>query len=121
MAPAPTAEDLSVSLASVNGAKSSKSNERVVRVSYGSVAAALDISFRRTIRVPDNNKSYDLPPDCGAFPLYSVDQFKDKLPTAMVAKGGLFLPIYGLYRSSIEISVLALEIILNPILPPDMS
>ncbi|KAL9638755.1 MAG: hypothetical protein Q9164_001345 [Protoblastenia rupestris] len=30
----------------------------------------------------------------GTFPLYSVAAFKEKLPTPMAAKGGLFLQIY---------------------------
>ncbi|KAK2802132.1 hypothetical protein FQN50_007496 [Emmonsiellopsis sp. PD_5] len=54
----------------------------------------LDISFHRTIRVPETNKSFDLPPDLGRFPLYSVRQFEKCLPTSISTKGGLFFPIH---------------------------
>lgn len=54
----------------------------------------LEISLRRTIRVPDNGKAYNLPPGCGAFPLYSVDDHRTQLSGDMVAKGGLFIPVY---------------------------
>ena len=56
--------------------------------------ANLQISFRRTIRVPDGTSMSELPPDMGAFPLYSVAQYKDKLPQTMALKGGLFFPMY---------------------------
>jgi hypothetical protein len=36
---------------------------------------------------------YDLPPDCGPFPIYSVREHAAKLPSSMVAKGGMFVPI----------------------------
>ncbi len=54
----------------------------------------LTMSFRRTVRVPDNIKASLLPPDLGAFPLYRVSQY-DKLPETMKAKGGLFFPMYS--------------------------
>ena len=55
---------------------------------------SLKISFRRTIRVPDNADISMLPPDMGAFPLYSIAAFKDNFPAEMASKGGLFLPMY---------------------------
>jgi hypothetical protein len=54
----------------------------------------LRITFRRTIRVPDNHESSDLPPDMGKFPLYKVDKYADRLPINMTQKGGVFLPMY---------------------------
>ncbi len=65
-----------------------------IQVTYGEYED-LKISMRRTIRVPDTGSSYDLPPDCGAFPLYSINDFKHRLPENMTAKGGIFVPIYG--------------------------
>jgi hypothetical protein len=56
---------------------------------------SLSISFRRTVRVPDNGKAYDLPPDSGPFPIYSINEHKENLPNHMVSKGGVFVPIYG--------------------------
>ncbi|KAM3086385.1 hypothetical protein ACMFMG_012163 [Clarireedia jacksonii] len=54
----------------------------------------LDIALRRTIRVPDNGHSYDLPPNLGSFSLYEVDAYKDTLPVSIVQKGGFFMPIH---------------------------
>ncbi|KAH8595364.1 hypothetical protein B0O99DRAFT_155247 [Bisporella sp. PMI_857] len=54
----------------------------------------LQISFRRTIRVPDNAQSSKLPPSLGKFPLYQVKSYRSQLPPEMVAKGGLFFPMY---------------------------
>ena len=68
--------------------------------SYGSVKVKdltsdqLEISLRRTVRVPDNGKTYSLPPDCGTFPLYNVLDYENKLPADLVAKGGAFFPVY---------------------------
>jgi hypothetical protein len=52
------------------------------------------ISFRRTVRVPDNTQCSKLPPSLGKFPLYHVKDFRSKLPPDLVAKGGLFFPMY---------------------------
>lgn len=54
----------------------------------------LEISFRRTVRVPDGDGESDLPPSMGKFPLYSVASYEDKLPAPMALKGGVFLPMY---------------------------
>jgi hypothetical protein len=54
----------------------------------------LKISFHRTVRVPDNAECAKLPPNLGKFPLYQVKSYEAKLPPNMVAKGGLFFPMY---------------------------
>lgn len=64
----------------------------------------LEISFHRTIRVPDGDGDSELPPSMGTFPLYSVANHKDKLPAAMALKGGLFLPMYRELRPSPKLS-----------------
>jgi hypothetical protein len=66
---------------------------RVSRLCCGELRT-VDISLRRTIRVPDNKTSYELPPDLGAFPIYNVEDFGSKLPPSIVETGGLFMPIY---------------------------
>ena len=50
----------------------------------------LSLSFRRTIRVPDNQQASHLPPDLGKFPLSKVSDHEQELPAAIVTKGGLF-------------------------------
>jgi hypothetical protein len=54
----------------------------------------LRISFQRTIRVPDNQQVSYLPPSLGTFPLSKVSQYATKLTDDIVAKGGLFFPMY---------------------------
>jgi len=56
--------------------------------------AKLDITLRRTIRVPDNGDCFNLPPDMGAFPIFNVEQYRSSLPKSLVEKGGVFVPIY---------------------------
>lgn len=73
--------------------KKSSSGHKTIRVTCGG-GDNLDISLRRTVRVPDNGDAYDLPPDCGPFPIYSVKDYKSQLPKHMAVKGGLFVPIY---------------------------
>ncbi|KAF1952077.1 integral membrane protein [Byssothecium circinans] len=54
----------------------------------------LRISFRRTIRVPDNAQTSYLPPDLGAFPLKPISTYATSMKPEMVAKGGAFFPMY---------------------------
>ncbi|MCJ1310663.1 hypothetical protein MMC25_004329 [Agyrium rufum] len=56
----------------------------------------LDITFQRTIRVPDtlDTKLNTLPPSLGPFPLFNTAQFTHRLPADIVAKGGIFMPMY---------------------------
>jgi hypothetical protein len=55
---------------------------------------SLRISFRRTIRVPDNHQTSFLPPDLGAFPLKSVATYAKNMCASMTAKSGVFFPMY---------------------------
>lgn len=52
------------------------------------------IEFQRTLRIPDDNRSYDLPPGLGKFPLKHVDDYSSKLPERWVHHGGIFFPMY---------------------------
>ncbi|KAI1769829.1 hypothetical protein F4818DRAFT_310234 [Hypoxylon cercidicola] len=54
----------------------------------------LSITFQRTIRVPDNAGTSQLPPGLGRFPLFKVRDYASRLPPEMTAKGGVFLPMY---------------------------
>ena len=56
--------------------------------------AALAIDFQRTLRIPDDNRAYDLPPGLGRFPLCRVDDYPDNLPSRWQQHGGVFLPMY---------------------------
>ncbi|QSZ31442.1 hypothetical protein DSL72_001007 [Monilinia vaccinii-corymbosi] len=73
-----------------------KSGHDKIRLTYVHAHSTelLDISLRRTIRVPENGEAHGLPPDCGAFPIYSVREYAGGLSEEMVLKGGVFVPIY---------------------------
>ncbi len=42
--------------------------------------AELWIEFQRTLRIPDDNREYPLPPGLGQFPLLHVDDYADQAP-----------------------------------------
>lgn len=50
--------------------------------------------FNRTLRIPDDNKKYPLPPSLGRFPLQHVEDFSETLPESWQEKGGVFFPMY---------------------------
>ncbi|MFH1469762.1 MAG: hypothetical protein ABIO70_35580 [Pseudomonadota bacterium] len=56
--------------------------------------ARLRISFQRTLRIPDDGRSYPLPPSLGAFPLRHVDDFAARVPPRWVQRGGVMLPMF---------------------------
>lgn len=54
----------------------------------------LYISFRRTIRVPDNQDLSKLPPNLGGFKLHKVQDYTKSLPRHIAEKGGVFFPMH---------------------------
>ena len=56
--------------------------------------AACRVSFKRTLRIPDDNREYPLPPGLGNFPLRHVDDYTERLPAAWRMHGGVFLPMH---------------------------
>jgi hypothetical protein len=56
--------------------------------------AKLTIDFQRTLRIPDDGKTYPLPPGLGSFPLKHVDDFKGKVPALWQEHGGVFTALY---------------------------
>ncbi len=57
-------------------------------------AARLRIEFQRTLRIPDDNKTYPLPPGLGRFPLRHVDDHANRVPEDWLERGGVMLPMY---------------------------
>lgn len=57
-------------------------------------SAKFDITFQRTLRIPDDDKTYPLPPGLGAFPLKHVDDCADSVPPDWLEHGGVMLPMY---------------------------
>ena len=56
--------------------------------------AQCSICFQRTLRIPDDNREYPLPPGLGAFPLAHVEDYAKKLPKSWKEHGGVLLPMY---------------------------
>lgn len=52
------------------------------------------LNFQRTLRIPDDGKTYPLPPGLGTFPIRKVADFKDRVPKEWVEHGGVFIPMY---------------------------
>ena len=57
-------------------------------------SARLGIDFKRTLRIPDDDKTYPLPPGLGKFPLQHVDDHADRAPKNWLERGGVMLPMY---------------------------
>ena len=56
--------------------------------------AEFRITFQRTLRIPDDGKTYPLPPSLASFPLRKIDDFADKLPASSTKRGGVIMPMY---------------------------
>jgi hypothetical protein len=73
-----------------------------VTVEHGSRLAFTDprsntsfgVTFQRTLRIPDDGKSYPLPPGLGAFPIRRVLAYRDRVPAEWVKTSGVFIPMF---------------------------
>ncbi len=52
------------------------------------------IRFERTLRIPDDGKTYPLPPSLGNFPIARVADYADSVPASWRDQGGYFIPMY---------------------------
>lgn len=52
------------------------------------------IHFQRTLRLPDDNREYPLPPGLGRFSLKHVDDYAKQLPEPWRKQGGVFFSMY---------------------------
>jgi hypothetical protein len=57
-------------------------------------SARLTVRFQRTLRIPDDGRTYPLPPGLGDFPLRHVDDFAARVPPSWLEHGGVMLPMY---------------------------
>lgn len=73
-----------------------KTNQNEVRILGGTTLQVGDVrlTFQRTLRIPDDGKTYPLPPGLGAFPLRRVDDYASRVPDGWAERGGVFLPMY---------------------------
>ncbi|MDA1261115.1 MAG: hypothetical protein O3A20_10915, partial [Planctomycetota bacterium] len=56
--------------------------------------ASLRMTFMRTLRIPDNDREWPLPPGLGRFPLRHLDDYADRVPAAWQERGGVLMPMY---------------------------
>jgi len=70
-----------------------KGNSMQFRFPEVKQSAGCKVSFQRTLRIPDDNQSYSLPPSLGNFPLHHVDDFSN-LSENYEKRGGIFYPMY---------------------------
>jgi len=56
--------------------------------------AELRVDFQRTLRIPDDENTYPLPPGLGRFWLQHVDDHAAGLPAGWNDRGGVMLPMY---------------------------
>lgn len=52
------------------------------------------VSFQRTLVIPDDGKTYPLPPGLGAFPIRRLEDYPDRLPHQWKNKRGAIIPMY---------------------------
>ncbi|RLJ22009.1 hypothetical protein DJ030_02710 [bacterium endosymbiont of Escarpia laminata] len=70
------------------------SNQLTFRFPEVHQKAVCHIDFQRTLRIPDDNREYPLPPGLGQFPVEHVDDFAERLPELWRQHGGVFIPMY---------------------------
>ena len=56
--------------------------------------AVLSIDFQRTLRIPDDDGEYPLPPGLGSFPVRHIDDHAERVPERWLSHGGVMLPMY---------------------------
>lgn len=52
------------------------------------------IRLERTLRLPDDGKTYPLPPSLGHFPIAKIADYADRVPQEWRERGGVFIPMY---------------------------
>lgn len=55
---------------------------------------SLEITFHRTLRIPDDNRLHQLPASLGKFPLFNVADYAPHLSPRIVEQGGIFFPMW---------------------------
>jgi len=58
------------------------------------IGERFSIEFQRTLRIPDDDKIYPLPPGLGQFPVNRVADYIDSVPDNWKKSNSFFIPIY---------------------------
>lgn len=69
-------------------------DELVFRFPEVHADAELRVSFLRTLRIPDDGKTYPLPPGLSRFPIRSVDDHSERVPARWREHGGVMVPMF---------------------------
>lgn len=69
------------------------------------VGRFFSVTFRRTLRVPEDGKDYPLPPGFkDPFPIFRVQDYADKVPQHWLKDGGFFIPMHQREAMFLEFS-----------------
>jgi len=71
-----------------------KNNKLIFRFPEVHHKAVGEISFLRTLRVPDDGRHYPLPAGVGQFHLEHIEDHKEQVPEDWLKRGGALLPMY---------------------------
>ena len=71
-----------------------KDNQLIISFPEIHADANAIINFQRTLRVPDDDSNYRLPPGMGQFELRHIEDYANKLPSGSVKRGGVLMPMY---------------------------
>jgi hypothetical protein len=58
------------------------------------IGKSFQVVLQRTLRIPDDGKTYPLPPGMGRFPICRVEDYQDRVPDSWTEHGGVFIPMY---------------------------
>ncbi|HEV2045850.1 MAG TPA: tetratricopeptide repeat protein [Chthoniobacterales bacterium] len=69
------------------------------------VGRFFSVTFRRTLRVPEDGKDYPLPPGFkDPYPIFRVQDYADKVPRHWLEEGGFFIPMHQREAMFLEFS-----------------
>jgi hypothetical protein len=54
----------------------------------------LSVGFQRTLRIPDDGRTYPLPPGLGLLPIHPVGEYADRVPPSWRGPGNYFTALY---------------------------
>lgn len=58
------------------------------------IGSLTKITFNRTLRIPEDGKTYPLPAGLGRLPIHRVEDFAKRVPTKWLEEGGYFIPLH---------------------------
>ena len=69
-------------------------NQLAIRFPHIGDDAGISIDFQRTLRIPDDDREYHLPPGLGCFPLRHVEDYDLGESENRKARGGIIMPMF---------------------------